>query len=268
MPFDRLQGRLAGRLGWTRFSYVLIGGIAATLLSVVAGWWPLVVEYFAQWDLSRPFLAQVDWLLLFDFAVMFLLVMAGADPQRDGVVLLVGLAGGVLVESWGTRTQLWTYYTLENPPLWILPAWPVATLAIDRIAGWLIRRTGRWPDTLFAAAYWPLFLGFAGLLLAFAGHTLNQPLSLMAVALLLYLILTPQDRRVEVLTFLAGSGLGYFLEHWGTTRACWAYYTSQTPPLFAVLAHGMAAVAFWRATRGMRHLRFPLARPRVVRAPE
>ena len=42
-------------------------------------------------------------------------------------------------------------------------------------------------------------------------------------------------------------GLGYFLELWGTTRACWTYYTLETPPLFAVLAHGLAAVAFWRA---------------------
>jgi hypothetical protein len=49
------------------------------------------------------------------------------------------------------------------------------------------------------------------------------------------------------LTFIAGSGLGYFLELWGTTRQCWTYHTYQTPPLFAVLAHGMAAVAFWRA---------------------
>ena len=49
-----------------------------------------------------------------------------------------------------------------------------------------------------------------------------------------------------VLTFAAGAGLGYFLERWGTTRECWTYYTLQTPPLFAVLAHGMAAVAFWR----------------------
>ena len=40
--------------------------------------------------------------------------------------------------------------------------------------------------------------------------------------------------------------MGYFLELWGTTRECWTYYTFQKPPLFAVLAHGMAAVAFWR----------------------
>lgn len=49
-----------------------------------------------------------------------------------------------------------------------------------------------------------------------------------------------------VLTFIAGISLGYFLELWGTTRLCWTYYTLDTPPLFAVLAHGMAAVAFWR----------------------
>jgi len=53
--------------------------------------------------------------------------------------------------------------------------------------------------------------------------------------------------RLSGLTFITGSGLGYFLELWGTTRACWTYYTYQTPPLFAVLAHGMAALAFWRA---------------------
>ena len=52
--------------------------------------------------------------------------------------------------------------------------------------------------------------------------------------------------QTAVLTFVAGAGLGYFLELWGTTRYCWMYYTRQTPPLFAVLAHGMAAVAFWR----------------------
>jgi len=34
---------------------------------------------------------------------------------------------------------------------------------------------------------------------------------------------------------------------WGTTRQCWTYYTYQTPPFFAVLAYGMAAVPFWQA---------------------
>jgi ribose/xylose/arabinose/galactoside ABC-type transport system permease subunit len=245
---------------------VLLGGIAATLLLVALTWWPLVRDYFAQWDWRRPFLLQVDWLLLFDFAVMFLLVMAHADLRRDALVLLVGQAGGALIESWGTRTHLWTYYTHESPPLWILPAWPIATLAIDRLTAELSRRTERWPARIFDLAYWPVFLGFGGLLLAFVAPTLGQPLSLAAVALLLVLILAPQDRRMELLAFTAGSVLGYFLERWGTTRECWVYYTGQTPPLFAVLAHGMAAVAFWRTTCSLRRLRLPVPSRRAASA--
>ena len=69
----------------------------------------------------------------------------------------------------------------------------------------------------------------------------------MALIIVAFLSLTPTDHRLAVLTFVAGSGLGYFLERWGTTRLCWTYYTRQTPPIFAVFAHGFAAVAFWRA---------------------
>jgi hypothetical protein len=69
----------------------------------------------------------------------------------------------------------------------------------------------------------------------------------MAILLCALLILSPTDYRMATLIFIAGAGLGYFLELWGTTRECWTYYTHQTPPLFAVLAHGMASVAFWRA---------------------
>ena len=95
----------------------------------------------------------------------------------------------------------------------------------------------------------------------------------MALLLVALLILTPTDHRYAVLTFLAGAGLGYFLELWGTTRQCWTYYTYQTPPFFAVLAHGMAAVAFWRAGLVIRlvwgkliyRLRF---KPGVVSGPE
>jgi len=77
------------------------------------------------------------------------------------------------------------------------------------------------------------------------------------------LILTPTDYRFAFLTFVAGAGLGYYLELWGTTRECWTYYTYQTPPLFAVLAHGMAAVAFWRAGLVLKMIgrKIPLSRP-------
>jgi hypothetical protein len=84
-------------------------------------------------------------------------------------------------------------------------------------------------------------------MLAFTRHTLDKSFTVLALILVALLILTPTDYRLAVLTFAAGAGLGYFLELWGTTRQCWTYYTLETPPLFAVLAHGMAAVAFWRA---------------------
>ena len=72
-------------------------------------------------------------------------------------------------------------------------------------------------------------------------------MTLMALLLVLFLVVTPTDHRFALLTFLAGAGLGYFLEYWGTTRECWAYYTLQKQPIFSILAHGMAAVAFWRS---------------------
>jgi hypothetical protein len=83
-------------------------------------------------------------------------------------------------------------------------------------------------------------------MLAFVWPTLDKSLTWGALALCALLIATPADARAAVLIFIAGAGLGYFLELWGTTRECWIYYTGETPPLFAVLAHGMAAVAFWR----------------------
>ena len=105
----------------------------------------------------------------------------------------------------------------------------------------------------------------SGYLLTFVWPTWGLSLTIMALALCAFLILTPTDHRMAVLTFVAGSGLGYFLELWGTARACWTYYTLQTPPLFAVLAHGMAAVAFWRVARLARSLRPWHLRARLVR---
>jgi ABC-type amino acid transport system permease subunit len=84
-------------------------------------------------------------------------------------------------------------------------------------------------------------------MLVFVSPTFDKSYTILATLLCVMLILTPTDYRYALLTFIAGIGLGYFLELWGTTRQCWTYYTFETPPLFAVLAHGMAAVAFWRA---------------------
>jgi hypothetical protein len=223
---------------------------ALLVFVIIVVWWPLARDYLATADPRYPLWRQLDWLLVGIFAAMSLLIMARPDLRQDARIIAIGFAGGLVIESWGTQTNLWTYYTNERPPLWIIPAWPIASLAIDR----LYQALGRlFPEQkrpgAFAGLYWVVFLTFYALMLAFAWPTLDKSLTLGALALCALLILSPTDQRGAVLTFLAGAGLGYCLELWGTTRACWTYYTYETPPLFAVLAHGMAAVAFWRVGR-------------------
>jgi hypothetical protein len=224
---------------------------AFVLLLLIMGyvWWPLAQEYLAQIDWQGAWWRQFDWLLIGIFGAMSLLIMARADIKADALIIFVGFTGGLVIESWGTQTELWSYYTLERPPLWIIPAWPIASLSIDRLVKVLDRLTSRTiqrGDKRVRLLYWLVFSAFTALMLAFVWPTLDKSFTLLALLLCATLILTPTDERLALLTFAAGSGLGYFLERWGTTRLCWSYYTLQTPPLFAVFAHGMAAVAFWR----------------------
>ena len=238
--------RLFTLLGWTRHSYYLLSGFLLTLFLLGYIWWPLAREYLSYIDWQGSWWLYLDWLLLGIFLLMSLLIMAGADLQVDVRIIMVGLIGGLVIESWGTQTNLWHYYTAERPPLWIIPAWPIASLSIDRLVRFLQKTIPR-GDRVFKFTYWLVFPVFYALMLSFVRPTLDKSLTLCALGLVTFLILTPTDHRIAVLTFVAGSGLGYFLERWGTTRECWTYYTFQTPPLFAVLAHGMAAVAFWRS---------------------
>ncbi len=242
------MSKFSKSLGWNRASYTLMSLFLSIIGLIMIVWWPLVRDYFATADPSYPLWKQMDWLLLGIFAFMSLLIMSRPDLRKDARVVLVGLAGGLAIESWGTQTLLWTYYTNERPPLWIIPAWPIASLAIDRIVRALERLFPRQSSlTAFKLLYWCIFPAFYLLMLIFVWPTLDKSLTWMALLICLLLMITPTDHRLAVLTFAAGAGLGYFLERWGTTRACWTYYTLQTPPLFAVLAHGLAAVAFWRA---------------------
>ncbi len=255
-----LTSSIVSLFGWTPSSYLILSLFAATLFVIGVVWWPLVEANVILFDWSQPLWPQIwlymDWLLLGVFAVMSLLIMAGADIKADALIVFVGLAGGLVIESWGTQTHLWTYFTLERPPLWIIPAWPIASLSIDRLYRFLNRAAHH--ASRFTIAYWLVFPIFYALMLLFVWPALDKSLTIAAPLLCALLILPPTDHRAAVLTFAAGAGLGYFLELWGTTRECWTYYTRETPPLFAVLAHGMAAVAFWRVGGLARLLLFRL----------
>jgi hypothetical protein len=258
--------RMLELFGWTRSSSVLLGGFFLICGLIVYVWWPLAQEAMAYIDWSGPWWLYMDWLLIGIFAFMTMTIITHANLGRDTLIVFVGMFGGLVIESWGTQTNLWHYFTAERPPLWIIPAWPIASLSIDRITRGINFLTtkitkeqkGKPEESLVSAVfkflYWIIFLGFFGLMLYFVAPTFEKSYTIMALILVALLTLTPTDHRYAVLTFLAGAGLGYFLEVWGTPRQCWTYYTFQTPPFFAVLAHGMAAVAFWRSGLIVRNL--------------
>jgi hypothetical protein len=248
---------------WTRDSSILLGGFFVTIFLIVYIWWPLAEEYLAYVDWKGAWWLYMDWLLLGIFFFMSITIVARANLKTDVLIVFVGIFGGLAIESWGTQTNLWHYYTAERPPLWIIPAWPIASLSIDRISRFMdygLRRLSEAPlwgqssnqsretlDSFVIPLYWMIFASFLTLMLVFVAPTFDKSYTWLSLALCILLILTPTDYRFALLTFIAGAGLGYFLELWGTTRECWTYYTNETPPWFAVLAHGMAAVAFWRA---------------------
>ena len=247
---------------WTRDSSILLGGFFVICILIIYIWWPLAEEAIAYVDWNGPWWRYMDWLLLGIFGFMSLTIIARANLKTDLLIVFVGICGGLAIESWGTQTNLWHYYTAERPPLWIIPAWPIASLSIDRITrlldyGLKSLQTFEWTvgsiqnreilDSGIKIVYWITFASFLSLMLVFVAPTFDKSYTWLSLILCVLLILTPTDYRFALLTFIAGAGLGYYLELWGTTRECWIYYTLQKPPLFAVLAHGMAAVAFWRA---------------------
>ncbi len=202
--------------------------------------------YFLVWlrfpwlvDLHAPF----DPLLVLTWGFMTAALAWGVSPRRDVVRALVGLAGGLCIEGWGTIAKLWTYWTHERPPLWIIPAWAVAGLAIDRIARFLRPSLGPASERMAT----PILLAFAAWFAWFARGSLPHPATLAAFGAMVAVPLLPGNRREDLALFVGGSALGICLETWGTTHYVWVYVTKETPPLEAVLAHGFAAVAFQRA---------------------
>ena len=231
---------------WSRSSAILMSCFFLVIFLIIYIWWPLAVQVLSYINWNGPWWLYIDWLLIGIFLFMSFTIIARADLRTDGFIILIATVGGLVIESWGTQTNLWFYYTNERPPLWIVPAWPIATLSIDRLTRALGYFLPKARPRFYRILYWITFTSFHLLMLFFVAPTFNKSYTVLAILFCTLLILTPIDHRTSFLIFLAGSSLGYFLELWGTTRQCWTYYTYQTPPLFSVLAHGMAAFAFWR----------------------
>ncbi len=237
---------------WTRDSSIILSGFALVVFLVVYFWWPLVEAIIRRVNWSGQWWNHIDWLLIGIFTFMTATIIFRANLKNDALLIFVGLCGGLVIEAWGTQTNLWHYYTAERPPLWIIPAWPIANLSIDRISKALNHLLKKYaPSSLdgnfFKIVYWLIFGFFMILMTAFVAPTLDKSFTIVSLLICTVIIFTPTDHRKAVIIFIAGTALGYFLELWGTNMHCWTYYTQETPPPFAVLAHGMAAVAFWRS---------------------
>jgi prolipoprotein diacylglyceryltransferase len=156
------------------------------------------------------------------FAAILLLcwrvIPKGFDARRDGRLALAAGLCGFLAEWWGTQLGLWQYYTGERPPLWIVPAWSVGAVVIDRLAA----RMPRAPFAPLAA-----FALASTLWLSFMKRDV-APAALLgpaAVALSLFMARRAEDNAV----LLAGLVSVFFADLWGTTNSCWRYHLQGEP---------------------------------------
>ncbi|MBN2195356.1 MAG: hypothetical protein JW751_21235 [Polyangiaceae bacterium] len=239
-PPSLLGELLRGFDGRSLFAVLLLLGTGS---AVGIRWGDLVVAEYV-----------IDGLLFGIWIWMALLIAWRVDPRRDLLMITVGLGGGVTIEWWGTNSGLWAYFTGERPPLWILPAWPAATLAIDRMATFLgllgercARAVGRVPsDRAYRLVYFTVVPAFVVWMTWFLWPCGEHVASQVVIVLMVLVAAQTREPRRDVALFLAGSVMGLLLEYWGTSRECWMYYTHQIPPPVAVVAHGFAAVAFSR----------------------
>ncbi len=191
----------------------------------------------------------LDQLLLAIWAAMAAAISWQVRARYDLRLVLVGLVGGGLIEWWGTNTGLWSYFTNERPPLWILPAWPAAALTIDRgrmLLDRLVAEVGPCSKSRWRVLYFLLLPGFAIWMGSFLAPSLDRGASRVVLGLMVLVALRCPSPRRDVLLFVSGTVAGLFLEYWGTSRECWTYYTRQIPPPVTIAAHGFASVAFAR----------------------
>lgn len=205
---------------------------AAVLMAAVALWRrDLFMEALATTlaQLRRGGPARVKLLAeagLFAGILLYTLrvVPERADLRKDALRVALGFAAGYLAEAWGTRLGLWRYYTGEKPPLWIVPAWPLGALVIERTAA-------RWAPAfsrLSGAARKSLYaLGTACVLsffLLMAWPVLGQPSTWAVLAVVLWALFWRLSPERDLPVLAAGMLCVLFADTWGTTNNCWHYW--------------------------------------------
>lgn len=162
------------------------------------------------------------------------------DWRKDLTILGLAAVAGWCAEAWGTRLGLWKYYTRETPPLWIVPAWPLGALVIDRMSDHMKRILNpRLDDRTANVVYHALAFLVAAAFTGFARPALGHPATIALGAALVAAFALKPDPREAVPVLLTGFACVFFADLWGTTNNCWRYYL-QSPNTPARLASGVA----------------------------
>ncbi|MGE4106756.1 MAG: hypothetical protein AB7F66_06040 [Bacteriovoracia bacterium] len=190
---------------------------------------------------------EMDWLLGAIWLGLTLACIYRVEWRNFTKLLVAGFLGGALIEWWGTTNQIWDYYTHEKPPLWIIPCWPVSALAFDRMLAFFDPGEARMRK--IEKLYWLCVPGYALYMTGFA-WPFRHAISTWGMFAILYSVAFLKPRPAHDLgVFLIGSLYGWVMEYWGTSNYIWTYYTYETPPAAAAMAHGFAAVFFARVVR-------------------
>ncbi|MFH1723565.1 MAG: hypothetical protein ABII00_02970 [Elusimicrobiota bacterium] len=152
-------------------------------------------------------------------------IPAGIRPARDLALFLAASVAGYAVEAWGTRTGLWSYYTGEAPPLWIVPGWPLGALIFDRVAPRAREAfSRRIPERWQVVGYWALAAAALLAFLRFSVPAMGHPGTWAVFAALAAAFVCGREPKRDFWLIVTGMVYVFFADFWGTTNNCWRYY--------------------------------------------
>jgi hypothetical protein len=151
-------------------------------------------------------------------------------PREDAAIVLFATVLGWAAETWGTRSGLWTYYTGEMPPLWIVPAWSLGALVVSRVAEAIGRVSA--PPAWLLRIHVGIAIATLGAFVAFVRPTWTSPASALVFGVLLAAFaLRPRPER-DVPFLLAGLVCVFFADFWGTGSECYRYHDAHVGARF------------------------------------
>lgn len=215
------------------------------LFAAVALWrWDLVEQAARATASGLAEGGRRRWVLLFEIALFsgillftWLSIPKTVRPARDLAVLALGALAGWAAEAWGTRLNLWRYYTGEAPPLWIVPVWPLGAALIERWA----ERARAWGGPARPWWYWTLCAACLAVVLWFCGSNLSRPAVWLAPAAAAAAFAAAARPEEDFWILAVGVGLVFFADLWGVSNNCWRYWLQDRPfGMWRGIAFGMA----------------------------